>query len=366
MLSLILCSRNDRYLGNSLWRLTTALNYIGDRVQELARGADVEVLVADWGSERPLQQVVPLTPAAVEIVRFVRIPPGLARELQQDSPFPEVLALNAVARRARGAFIGRIDQDTLVGPRFLREFLARVDRSTSGARMPDDTTLFFANRRSIPYRFAVQSPPGAAVAWLIALFGCVLHVDTSRPPEPFFHSDVGIWLIARHLWQECGGYDERMIYMNDMEIEMSARLMTRYPIVDLGALTAYDFYHLDHYHPGGSRASSTHRRVNLEHPREPRGFNPNGDGWGLAAHELAVAPSSAPGAHPEPHVTAIWRFSAALVTTALWMVRDFLAYRACAVWVHRARVAWSRIRTEPLLHWPGLLIDLWLRRGSAR
>jgi hypothetical protein len=36
-------------------------------------------------------------------VSFLQIPPETARALQKESPFPEVLALNAAARRARGS-----------------------------------------------------------------------------------------------------------------------------------------------------------------------------------------------------------------------------------------------------------------------
>ena len=70
-----------------------------------------------------MQEVLHLSPAAARIVSFLAIPPALARELQQDSPFPEVLAVNAAARRANGQYIGRIDQDTLVGKRFLGDLL---------------------------------------------------------------------------------------------------------------------------------------------------------------------------------------------------------------------------------------------------
>src|SRR5207344_1244533 len=101
---------------------------------------DVEVLVTDWGSDVPLREAVGLTPAAAGVVSFVTVPPTLAVALQGDSPFPEVLALNAAARRARGRYIGRIDQDTLVGERFLRWFFETVEREP-----PPEHTLFFAN-----------------------------------------------------------------------------------------------------------------------------------------------------------------------------------------------------------------------------
>ena len=49
-------------------------------------------------------------------------------------------------------------------------------------------------------------------------------------------ASVGIWLAHRDLWSECGGYDERMIYMNDMDTNMIERLRMEYELVDLGSL----------------------------------------------------------------------------------------------------------------------------------
>src|SRR6478672_8553762 len=147
-------------MGNSRWRLETTLNYVADQVEALGRAKDVEVLVADWGSEVPLRDVLRLTPAAAAIVSFILIPPEIARPLQKDSPFPEVLALNAAARRAKGIYIGRIDQDTLVGRRFLEVFvdLCELADNHRPLEVPLASALLFSNVRMVPYRFAVRCP----------------------------------------------------------------------------------------------------------------------------------------------------------------------------------------------------------------
>ena len=143
-LSLIMDARNDEYMGNARWRLETSLNYLGERLAALGRDDDVEVVLTDWGSGVPLRDVVALEPVAARMVSFITVPPALARELQRDSSFPDVLALNAAVRRARGTYIGRIDQDTLVGERFIRWFFDAVE----GVRPPPpgatlDTAFFF-------------------------------------------------------------------------------------------------------------------------------------------------------------------------------------------------------------------------------
>ncbi|HUS22408.1 MAG TPA: hypothetical protein VMZ66_10400, partial [Aeromicrobium sp.] len=231
-------------MGNSVWRLQTALNYAGNRVGALGLDHQVEIIVTDWGSETPLADVVELTPAAARIVSFLSVPPALARELQHDSPFPEVIALNIAARRARGQYIGRIDQDTLVGDRFLRWMSGSAQSGVATPGTQLRTTLVFANRRNIPYRLAVLCPRLPIVERFVKWFGDWLWIEYGRV---IYRNAVGVWLAHRDLWRECGGYDERMIYMNDMEIDMVERLLPKYPIMDLGAQIGYDFYHLDHY-----------------------------------------------------------------------------------------------------------------------
>ena len=65
LLSLVLCSRNDNFQGNSLWRLETTLNHVARQAAEMGRLADLEVVVADWGSEEPLRDAVRLSDEGV-------------------------------------------------------------------------------------------------------------------------------------------------------------------------------------------------------------------------------------------------------------------------------------------------------------
>ena len=102
-LSLVICSRNDNYSGNSLYRLQATLNYLALQVASLDRLDGVEVVVTDWGSETPLRQVLALTPDAARITHFLEVPRAIARDKQGDSPFAEVMANNAAIRRARSS-----------------------------------------------------------------------------------------------------------------------------------------------------------------------------------------------------------------------------------------------------------------------
>jgi len=277
--SFILCSRNDNYMGNPVGRLETALNYLAENVRLLGKEADVEVIVTDWGSEAPLKTVLNLSRTAAQMVKFLEVPGLIASEVQKDSPFAEVLALNAAARRASGEYIGRIDQDTLVGEQFLRTFFAWVEGKDAP---PFDlkTTFMFCERREIPFRFVSRGPSLGAVARYVKYCGRRLIIE-KHPPE-FFHSPVGIMILHQQLWQACGGYDERFLYWGWMETDLAYRLRASHAVIDLGQAVGHDFYHLEHYDPKMPR--KTPRKMN---PRlMPEVLAPNRNDWGLAGYDL--------------------------------------------------------------------------------
>ena len=365
-LSLILCSRNDAYMGDSRYRLETTLNYTAQAAAQLGLTSEVELVVADWGSTVPLVDAVRLTPEAAALTRFITVPVELARARQGRSPFPEVLALNTAARRARGTYIGRIDQDTLTGARFLGTFVDWVRGRTPlppAITGPLATTLLFANRRSIPYRLAVRLPGLPPLTRYLREHGHLRQIETGRV---IYNLDVGVWLIHRDLWAACGGYDERMIFMNEMDPDMVRRLMTRYPLVDLGPLVGWDFYHLDHYHPRGSRSSSTHREVNTTHTYPALGFQPSGAGWGLAGETLPVrqATSSTPHRPETPGSRLGWR--ALLILVRLQAGLDHVVYPFVPRWQRRVRLAREGVRGQPFTAWPHILRALWASRVTAQ
>lgn len=291
-LSLILCSRNDSYMGNSVWRLETALNFVSARLAEIGRVEQAEIVLTDWGSAVPLHDTLRLTATARAVVRFLHVPPAIALPLQRDSPFPEVLALNGAARRARGRFIGRIDQDTLVGADFLRAFFAIAEGIRDIGVVPDEA-LFFSNHRRVPYGFASLCPRLEVVERFVAQFGRRFMNDHTNPRAPYYSAGVGIWLVPRAVWEASHGYDERMIYMNGMEVRMVERLNPPHPMVDLGRLLDYDFYHLEHYHPMALRRSAAHRVTNSQRDYEDVGrYTQNNDAWGLAAQPVVESRST--------------------------------------------------------------------------
>ena len=276
LLTLVLSSRNDSYQGNSLWRLNTALNFIGR--EAAASGVPVEIIVTDWGSDTPLRSALTLSSEAARTTLFLEVPPELARTLQGDSAFPEVIANNAAIRRAAGEYIGRIDQDTLVTRQFLRYWAEQAAADgNSGWR----SAVHFTGRRSIPRGFTAGSPPIQEVIAYVGRCGRLLPPE-GRGRRPWFDAPVGILLMHRRLWHELSGYDERLLYWGYMETELLQRAGARFPIIDLERVRACRFFHLGH---SPRRIAVTGRRKNLRRTPEQR---PAAADWGLACHEFAM------------------------------------------------------------------------------
>jgi len=144
LVTLILCSRNDSYMGNSRWRLETSINLALINAKNAIFLEKLEIVISDWGSEVPLSDMLNLVPEAKGRVKFVHIPPDVAQVEQKDSKFPEVIALNAAARRASGEYIGRIDNDTIVGREFFENFDNLLAKKDSLWFDPSNAFMFIA------------------------------------------------------------------------------------------------------------------------------------------------------------------------------------------------------------------------------
>jgi hypothetical protein len=237
------------------------------------------------------------------------------------------------------------------------------------------SVLLFSERRDIPFAFASRSPSMWALNAFLRWFKPLLPVERGR--GLWYTQSVGIWLLHRDLWHECGGFDERMIYMNAMEQNMIDRLKPKYELVDLGKLVGHAFYHLNHHPPREGRKAIRYRRVNPKSLLEnTESMNPNGDGWGLAKLELPILPAR--------EVAADLPFAESSTDQLRGFARLVLVTGATSAWygltkpmdphrwhsdhgvVFKRRVETARdtIAGQPLTRWPSLLRMRWNERLS--
>ena len=123
---------------------------------------------------------------------------------------------------------------------------------------------------------------------------------------------------------------------------MICRLRAKYPVIDLGEFTDFDFYHLEHYHPRAALFARPHVIKNAPvdlHHNPP--MHPNGEDWGLAEHQLEMSQAQIAGEtasivpeHRNDDVSAFGRL--------MWQLAiDTLCDRSVVYWTVQGRL-WSR------------------------
>jgi hypothetical protein len=271
-------------MGNSQWRLETTLNLTLLNAKDAGVLDQIEIIVSDWGSVIPLKDVLSLVPEAEKKVKFLHIPKKISDKEQKDSKFAEVLALNAAARRTEGHYIGRIDNDTVIGKEFFVHFFSIIEGG--GHEYFDiQNSYLFVERRSVPYRFTSRSFSMRYVQLFLFLFGSKLKIETAEEfGTPFWNSPVGIMIFHRKIWDSCKGYDQKLLYWGWMESDLALRLKKKHDLIDFKVFVGNHFFHLEHY-------SSLTAYKDRNGPATPRKKNPkkmkglsytvNDENWGL-------------------------------------------------------------------------------------
>lgn len=293
ILSVIVSSRNDSYGGNSLWRLQSTINVFAKNAHKTDLFNRVEILISDWGSETPLKEVLQLSAQALIITRFIEIPPSIVDQVSKDAPFAEVFPNNAAIRRARGQYIGRLDQDTLVSATFLQSFIELTKSKKHKEAL--SSSFLFSRRRSIPLAISQASWSFNSLDHFTEKKGQVLPIE-GRFQEPWFDAPVGILVMHRTLWQACKGYNENLIYWGFMDAELGIRVQLKHKAVNLEQLIGCHFYHQRH----SSFSFTKTPRIKNERSA-PNNLAVNDDNWGLNDSGLTpIAASSSTVFSDEP------------------------------------------------------------------
>lgn len=232
-LTLVLATKNDMYNSKYTTPLFRLKNSLEQTLQN-AGSSNVEVIVVDYGSDVKVEDVLKIDD---DRIKFIYVDKN--EYAKYDTPFNEVKCINRGAKNASGNFIGRIDQDTIVGKRFFEWFFTSLDIS--------DDEFYFSLRRELPpkiYNIKLLKNENDA------MFSENCHVTKLSNHFPchrqFWRYAVGILLIPKVAWHNSRGYREDNTKHNNMEHEFIARLKNKYNLVNLGKKLNYPFYHIQH------------------------------------------------------------------------------------------------------------------------
>ena len=302
-ISYIIVSRNDSYCGDSVGRLQTTLNHTGDILKAHNVLEKSEVILTDWDSplsNGSLAKVLKLNENIKSILKIVEVPPAIAATYQKDSPFSEVHSMNAGFRKSSGQFFARIDQDTLIGTRFIKWFYNEFYEKDYGFEWPK---VAFSGRRNLdaeqstsPHEWVFDDKKSREVE--------ICHPNNfySRVARNgknmflFYGGAVGIMIVDRELYLQEKGFNEEFIYMNNMDTEFMNRLRHKTSFYNLGLKVDGDFYHLHHTRADGAAHDVSQPHANdagerLTNPsliRNQHIENTNPEDWGLEREDLKI------------------------------------------------------------------------------
>jgi tetratricopeptide (TPR) repeat protein len=281
LLSVVVTGRNDDYMGNFKYRLTTCLNYLCRNLEHLRRLDDVEILITDWNSDVPLANVLTLSPEASRICKFVCVPPEIAARLQAPGEvFYPTCAMNTSLRRAKGEFVMMFDADSLMPYHSVRSLLDVLEgKQPVGLKL--DQTFFYSSRHHLPLEVVQRELSLEQLDRYLLLNGPGFSKDEGWP-------GLGVCgaaqMMHRSLWQECRGYNQDFRIQGWLDAELTLRVTQHYAWVDLLSLGVV-LFHMEHW------ADNRQGKENLQ-KHNPHDISSslavNDESWGLGDYELEI------------------------------------------------------------------------------
>ena len=278
-MSFMICGKNDSYLGNFIYRLTTSVNYTARNAARIGRLHDLEIVLVDWNSETPMRHVLPLSQEAAAITRFVEVGSEVCRaESPEGVPFHINKALNVAARRARGQFVAITPADIMF-PQLPLMGLLEVLSQNVPTCFDVTKAMLLIGAFGLPWQICEREPSLEEWDRYIQLHARQLHYYNEYPGLACSAAQI---IFPRGLYEELKGLDETLPFWGWSDIEIGLRTAQRHPVVDLMSfgVFAYDMRQQPDLRKKGIRRTNPHV-VRTE-------FAFNNDDWGLAAYDLPV------------------------------------------------------------------------------
>jgi tetratricopeptide (TPR) repeat protein len=308
LLTIAIGVRNDNYVKNYAWRISTVVNYIVYGLEKIGRLTDVEILISDWNSPTPMANELPLSNAAREITRFFDVPAEIAIPAQKGSPYPYGVVWNSAVRRASGQFVGMSDNDSLYTSYGL-DFLLKLLEGSLNAGVDLSKALMATSRRQVRQDLTLCFPSVVEIDQYLNLYATL--VDEDRLQNGILGA-VGTYFMHRDLWDELGGMDEREVNWGWLDIDLALRATRKYPWVNLSnfGVTVFHMGHPPNWLKGKSKEKKKKTKTSTHEVHYPFLINPNGKDWGQGRYDLPVyAQGSFDKAGLFPKNSQMWRLN---------------------------------------------------------
>lgn len=278
LLSIVLCGRNDNYLGDFKYRITTSINYLCRNAEKIGRLKDIEVIVVDWNSETPLSAALYLVPEALETIKFIIVPPDIAKKyLTNRQVFNVGCAINVGIRRANGTYIMPMTADTLITSTSLQNLLLLLEEKLDPVFDPKKTMLNIG-RKEVPWQIVKRKPN--LKEWDRYL---QLHCRKLLYEKTWHGISGGYGAILMHklLWHQCQGFLEHFGWYGWIDADIGLRINQLYPYIDLICFGIFVF-------DMQGRQREKIEKQSIRHRILPKNIDSNQEDWGLRTNIFEV------------------------------------------------------------------------------
>ena len=276
LLSIITCGKNDDYSGDFVSRIQLNLSKLESNISQLNTD-EIEIIVIDWGSENKLSSV--LETNEFKYTKFYHVPENIASKYSPDSNFSYTKSMNTGYRRSLGKFVFFIDGDSYIPLHSLENLYNMVKQRQ------DPYTFFWASRFHLPYELHFNNPNLEKIDSFIT--------DWSLEKRGWRHEKYSLTnfgggmmglLLSKNICEESTCWYEKHNKWGWVDLELNARMSSKYPCNgDLEDHNSY-FFHLDHHFIGGKATWGGEKGYNP--PQSSPYFRANDENWGLINEQL--------------------------------------------------------------------------------
>jgi hypothetical protein len=268
-LSICMVGRNDDYMPDFIYRITTTLNFIA----ESARIADVlsqlELVVVDWKSQEPLSTVVPLSIEAKKITRFVYV----EKDDTEETLIPICTAFNLAMSEGQGEYVSLCGCDVLITASSLLALFALFENKSMVSS--PESHYFSCGRFSVPCE--VVDRQYSVKQWKNWLNTNSWFIGAQSVAPGFLRGGAGFLMMHRSILDASRGLNEEYDYKwgwND--IELSLRMMMKHQWYDLLS-NGFIIYNMEHSDSKGTRSAAVKKQPDHTMPQQ---YVANLSDWG--------------------------------------------------------------------------------------
>lgn len=279
LLSICMAGRNDDYMLDFAYRLSTTLNFYGRSLKTLGRTSQVELLITDWGSDVPLCESVSLTEEACRVSSFLYVRKETISETQDGEGYYHVArACNAGLRRSQGDFIFITSTDQLMPTTSLESLLRLLNGELS---VPIETadSFLIVPRIQVPWQFVARKPTLEEWDKFMFLSEYALIHQPALPESNWYGSTSG-FVLSREMNLALRGLDEKQPGWGWGDIEYAFRGAREGPPIYLSNLGISSF-HMGHPPSGTRHAMKRMNNLGWQAAKER-----NSENWGLGSFTL--------------------------------------------------------------------------------